>query len=417
MPRKNKRGQNEGSIRQRKDGTFEARYTIGKNTQGKQIQKSIYGKTKAEVREQLNTILHELSTGQYVEPVKITFGEWLDTWFSEYISNSIKLSTKVSYDLYITKHIKPVIGHVQLKDLRADTFQKFYNEKLLSGRLDGKGGLNPKTIKNMHNMIHAALEQALKNNMIARNISESVVLPKAIKQEMRVLSPKEQQKLLDIARENRLGMAIVLDLATGLRLGELLALQWKDIDMKTGILTVRRSINRLKSFENNDGNKTSIVISDPKTKSSKRQIPLQNIILAELRIYKAKQTKEKKAALNKYQSNDYIFASLFGEPIEPRTFQDVFYGITEKAGIENANFHCLRHTFATRALEAGIPAKTVSEILGHANISTTLDLYSHVSLDLKKESMEKLSELFTINPVEQQKNEAETVKNNIIKIG
>lgn len=416
MASKNKRGQNEGSIRQRKDGTWEARYTVGKDNNGKQIQKSVYGKTKSEVRERLTSTLHELSTGLYVEPAKITFSNWLDTWFKEYISNSVKHSTKVSYDTYITKHINPKLGHIQLKDLRADTLQKYYNEKHSSGRLDNKGGLNPKTIKNMHNMIHAALEQALKNNLVVRNVSEAVVLPKIKKREMRVLSPQEQKKLLEVARKNRLGMAIMLDLATGLRLGELLALQWKDIDMKTGILSVKRTINRLKSFENT-GSKTTIVIGEPKTKNSKRQIPLQAVILRELRIHRIRQKKERKAAFGKYENQDFVFASLLGNPIEPRTFQDIFHDMISTAGIENANFHSMRHTFATRALEAGIPAKTVSEILGHANISTTLDLYSHVSLDLKKQSMEKLANLFTVNPVEEQKKEAEKLENKVIKIG
>ena len=416
MSTKNKRGQNEGSIRDRKDGTFEARYTVGKDAKGKQIQKSIYGKTKTEVREKLKAVLHELSTGSYLEPTKITFSNWLNTWFNEYISNSIKLSTKVSYDLYINKHIIPILGHVYLKDLKAETFQKFYNEKLLGGRLDDKGGLNPKTIKNMHNMIHSALEQALKNNLLVRNVSKSVVLPKIIKRDMRVLNPKEQNKLLEVARKDRLGMAIVLDLATGLRLGELLALQWSDIDMKTGTLSVKRTINRLKSFNSGSGNKTSIVIGEPKTKNSKRLIPLQGIILRELRIHKINQRKEKKVAFGKYEDSDFVFASPLGRPVEPRTFQDVFYGMIEEVKIKAANFHCIRHTFATRALEAGIPAKTVSEILGHANISTTLDLYSHVSLELKKESMEKLSNLFIINPVEQQEKEDDVINNKVIRI-
>jgi len=340
---KNKRGQNEGSIRERKDGIFEARYTVGRDTNGKQLQKSIYGKTKSEVREKLKTVLHELSSGLYVEPIKITFSNWLDTWFNEYISNSIKLSTKVSYDLYITKHIKPILGHIQLKDLRTETLQKFYNEKLLNGRLDDKGGLNPKTIKNMHNMIHSALEQAFKNNLVVRNISESVVLPKIKKRDMRVLSQKEQKELMEVARKHRLGMGIVLDLATGLRLGELLALQWKDIDMKTGTLTVNRTINRLKSFESEAGNKTSIVIGEPKTKNSKRQVPLQDIILRELRIHRINQRNEKKTAFGKYEDKDFVFASPLGKPIEPRMFQGIFYDMIEGAEIKKANFHCMRH--------------------------------------------------------------------------
>lgn len=398
MAKNNTRGQNEGSIRQRKDGIWESRYTAGKDANGRQIQRSIYGKTKAEVKEKLTKVLHELSSGTYIEPSKITLREWLETWFKEYVSNSVKLSTKASYELYIDKHINPIIGHIQLKDLKTDSLQRFYNEKLSNGRLDGEGGLNPKTIKNMHNMLHSALEQALKNGLIMRNISESAVLPKAKKKEMRVLSPGEQKKLQEVVQDERLGMAIILDLATGLRLGELLALQWNDIDLKAGVLTVKRTINWLKSYDPDSKQKTSIVIGEPKTKHSNRQIRLQNIILKKLIAYSISQKKEKLASSDIYADTGYVFTNTTGKPIEPRTFQDFFYKMIKKAEIQSANFHCLRHTFATRALEAGIPAKTVSEILGHSNIGTTLDLYSHVSLELKKQSMERLSNLFeTIN--------------------
>jgi integrase len=423
---KNKRGQGEGSIRERfkvdkKTGKkvsigWEARYTVGVDANGKQIRKSIYGKTSDDVKKALRKVLTDLDNGTYVEPTKMTLGSWLDTWFKEYVTNSVKPSTRVSYDLYINKHIKPNLGHLQLKDVRPEAIQKFYNEKLVSGRIDKcknekgelvtrPGGLNPKTIKNMHNMLHEALEQALKNNHIVRNPCKAVILPKIKKHEMRVLTPKEQQKLLEAARQDRLGMGIVLALATGLRLGELLALQWKDINTKAGTLSVQRTVNRLKTFDDDAKSKTAIVFGEPKTKSSRRTIPLQGVILKELKEYKKRQNREKVKNIAVYQKQGFVFANEIGNPIEPRTFQDIFYKLIKEAGIPGANFHCLRHTFATRALEAGIPAKTVSEILGHSNISTTLDLYSHVSLDLKKESMEKLADLFTVNPVEHQAKE------------
>lgn len=421
---KNKRGQGEGSIRERfkktKDGKkvsigWEARYTVGVDANGKQIRKSIYAKTSDDIKKALRKVLTDLDNGTYIEPTKMTLGDWLDTWFKDYVTHSIKPSTKVSYDLYINKHIKPKIGHLQLKDVRPEAVQKFYNEKLESGNLrkpkkdkqdkvnsEIKKGLSPKTIKNMHNMFHEAMEQALKNNLIARNPCKAVILPKINKHEMRVLNPKEQQKLLNISRTNRLGMGIILALATGLRLGELLALQWKDIDIKAGTLSVNRTVNRLKTFDEESKKKTAIVFGEPKTKTSRRTIPLQEVILKELKEYKKRQNREKVKNIAVYQKQGFIFANEIGNPVEPRTFQDLFYKLIKEAGIPNANFHCLRHTFATRALEAGIPAKTVSEILGHSNISTTLDLYSHVSLDLKKQSMEKLADLFTVNPVQQE---------------
>lgn len=246
-------------------------------------------------------------------------------------------------------------------------------------------------------MLHEALEQAFKNGLIIKNYSEIVTLPKIIRKEMRVLSLDEQQKVLATARAERLGIGIVLDLFTGLRLGELLGLQWKDIDLKKGILTVRQTLNRLRNFDTNIVNKTSIIIGDTKTLKSKRQIPLHDIMITELKKYKLMQKEEKLKAGLIYEDEGFFISNEIGKPIEPRTYQDLFYRIIKKAEIQNRpNFHALRHTFATRALEAGIPAKTVSEILGHSNISITLDLYSHVSLDLKKESINKLADLFLI---------------------
>lgn len=392
-----KRGQGEGCITQRKDGTWAAVITVGRNPNGSQKRRFFYGKARNEVAEKMRKAITEIKTGLYVEPNKFSLGKWLDFWLTEYAENKIRLSTKVSYQLFITKHIKPTIGNILLKDLRGDILQRFYNDKLKNGRLDGKGGLNPKTIKNIHNMLHEALEQALMNGLIIKNFCELVTLPKLIRKEMRVLSPDEQQKALATARTERLGIGIVLDLFTGLRLGELLGLQWKDIDLKNGILTVRQTLNRLKNFDTNIVNKTSIVLGETKTLKSKRKIPLHDIMITELKKYKLMQKKEKLKAGLIYEDNDFFISNEIGKPIEPRTYQDLFYRIIKKAEIQNRpNFHSLRHTFATRALEMGIPAKTVSEILGHSNISTTLDLYSHVSIDLKKDSINKLADLFSI---------------------
>lgn len=389
-----KRGHGEGCITQRKDGKWAAVITLGKDANGKQKRRFIYGNTRQEVSEKLTQALNDINKGLYINPNKSTLQDWLIFWINEYVENRVKLSTKVSYDLFINKHINPVIGYIPLSGLRGDIIQKFYNDKLRNGRLDHKGGLNPKTIKNMHNMLHEALEQALKNELIIKNPCKTVTLPKVIKKEMRVLSADEQQKLITIARTERLGVGIILTLFTGLRLGELLGLQWSDIDIKNGILLVRRTLNRLKTFDDNSDKKTSIVIGETKTLKSKRQIPLHEIMVEELKKFKILQRQEKLLAGELYENNDFIIANELGKCIEPRTYQDLFYKLIKKAEIAPANFHCLRHTFATRALERDVAAKTVSELLGHSNISTTLDLYSHVSHELKKSSIDKMADLF-----------------------
>ena len=392
----NKRGNGEGSISKRPDGTWWARITIGVDKNGKQKRKAFYGKTRQEVQKKMTAALNDINLNAYTEPSKLTLEMWLNTWLNEYALNSIKQSTRVSYETFITKHINPIIGKHKLQNLRPDIIQKFYNDKLENGRLDGKGGLSPKTIKNTHVMLHEALGQAFKNGLISRNVTEAVTLPKITKKEMRVLTSDEQSKLLKLCSNENNGIFIILALSTGMRLGEILGLQWKDIDFTNKLLTIKRTINRLKNYDSNIDAKTALIINSPKTENSIRVIPLNDKILKYLKSYKSFQTK-KYFSVGIYIGQDtFVFPNSLGNTGEPKTYQKIFTAITKQADIKNVHFHCLRHTFATRALEEGIPAKTVSEILGHANVSTTLDLYSHVLLDTKRNAIERMNKFIEL---------------------
>lgn len=387
-----KRGQNEGTIAKRPDGSWWARITIGVDSQGRQKRKAFYGKTRADVHAKMTAALNELQIGNFVYNPKMTLGNWLVTWLNEYAINSVKHSTRVSYEMYITKHINPFIGKVKLVDLKTDIIQKFYNEKLENGRIDGYGGLSPKTIKNIHNLLHKALDQGLENGLINKNPTEFVQLPKITKTKMRVLYPKEHKKIIEASYTEKYGFIVRLALETGMRLGELTALQWRDINLSDKSLIVSRTLNRLKNYDKSINSKTVLVEGEPKTKNSMRSIPLSTKVIEELKIIKVEQIKNKEIWKQGYNEKEYIFANELGKPIEPRTMQDVFKNIVAKANIRNTNFHALRHTFATRALEAGIQSKVVSEILGHSTVGITLDLYSHVSLDVKRDAIRKINE-------------------------
>ncbi len=392
----NKRGNGEGSISKRPDGTWWARITTGVDKNGKQKRKAFYGKTRQEVQKKMTAALNDINLNIYTEPSKLTLEMWLNTWLNEYALNSIKQSTRVSYETFITKHINPIIGKHKLQNLRPDIIQKFYNDKLENGRLDGKGGLSPKTIKNIHVMLHEALGQAFKNGLISRNVTEAVTLPKITKKEMRVLTSDEQSRLLKLCSNENNGIFIILALSTGMRLGEILGLQWKDIDFTNKLLTIKRTVNRLKNYDSNIDAKTTLIINSPKTENSIRVIPLNDKILKYLKSYKAFQTKKYFSTGIPIGQDTFVFPNSFGNIGEPKTYQNIFTALTKQADIKNSHFHCLRHTFATRALEEGIPAKTVSEILGHANVSTTLDLYSHVLLDTKRNAIERMSKFIEL---------------------
>ena len=400
--KKTRRSNGEGSVTQRKDGTYMGRVSVGWDKNGNPKRHAVYGKTVAEVREKMVKIQHEMNTGIYIEPNRMNISEWMDIWLEEYKKSSVRPSTFVSYEMNTRRHIKPHIGKLLLKDLRPDHIQKMYNTLLKSGHEDGISGLSPKTIRNIHNALHEALQQAMRNGIVMRNVSEAVTLPRRSKPQMRVLSVEEQEQFLKTLEGDRLEMAFRLDLSTGLRMGELLALSWNDVDLSEGVIRVVQSLNRIKNFDDNSTTKTSLVFQETKTQSGQRSIPLPEPIIEDLKIHKQKQQEELEllGLKNKY---NLVLTSEAGTPIDPRSFIRKFHNLINKAGLEHANVHSMRHTFATRLLEANEHAKVVQEMMGHSSISLTLDIYSHVLPDKKKSAAAKLTKLFERKPEESNK--------------
>ena len=365
---KGKNGNNEGSIRKRKNGTWEGRYTIGYDALGKQKQISLYGKTRAEVARKLNEKTAAIQNGTYIIPRDHTLLEWLGIWLTTYAYIKVRPSTYASYQAYINNHIAPFLGGVKLQKLTTEQLQLFFNNKVKSGRLDGKGGLSPKIIRNMYNMLHEALRQAVTNKYLSINVSEGVVLPTHQLPTIVVFKPEEQQAILKACRKERLGFAIELDFMTGLRIGELCALKWRDFDFSEKLFTVQRTLQRVqkKTAEIHEkSTKTEIVEGETKTKNGKRVIPMTDTMFANLIQHRSRQTFEKLRAGRGYEDNGYVFANEIGCPIEPSYLRDVYERILKTAGVPHYKFHTIRHTFATRAIENNMPVKVVSQILGH----------------------------------------------------
>lgn len=395
-----RKANNEGSIRKRANGTWEGRYSDGVNADGKQIQRSVYGKTRQEVADKLHTIFYQKQQGIYVTPTKVLVKDWLIDWLHNYAHITVRPSTYISYEGYIYNHIIPCIGDLPIQKLTPPLVQNFYNDRYLNGRTDGKGSLSSKTLHNMHNMFHQAMEQAKNNGLIMQNPTENVILPKFPKKEMRVLSVEEQLRLLSVTHLHRLGFAIKLDLATGLRIGELCALKWTDLNYQRKTIKVSRTLQRIKTNqlerEELDGSEsmTMVVEGDVKTSSGFREIPIPDKIWAELMLHQQVQHQEYQTLGIPILPDGYVFAMPFGTCVEPSTMRDALNYLLAAAGIEHANFHSLRHTFATRAIEAGIPVETLSDILGHSQVQITMDLYCHSSLDHMRDSMNALMGMF-----------------------
>ena len=417
-----KRGQNEGTIRKRKDGRWEARAIIGKTVDGKSKFKYIYRKTSAKVSAELSKVLAELAENSYINETNITFVGWLKTWLETYAKPSIKLSTYTSYETYIRGHISPYFTNLKLKDLNPKILQDFLNTKLTGGRLDNKeGGLSDKTLKNLYNMIHSSLKQAYMNELIKKNICDFIKVPKVSRKEMRVLTREEQKNLISASRNHRLGIVVILDLFTGMRLGEILALRWIDIDFENKNICVKNTIKRL-STHLGESNKTQIILDTPKTENAYRDIPLIDEMVMELKEHKKLQNIEKKKYGSAYNDKNFLFCNELGEPYDQKTFKNYYNKILLECGLlkikpktirnkikkglktkpkpngstPNVTFHTLRHTFATRAIEQGMDILVLSKILGHSDPSTTLNKYGHVLPNHKKDNMEKIRELYFV---------------------
>ena len=391
-----KNGNNEGTIRKRKNGTWEGRYTIGYDSHGKQKQKSIYGKTRTEVAKKLSEMTSAIQNGSYIAPRNLTLSEWLDVWLTSYAYIKVRPSTYASYQAYIERHVSPIIGGLQLQKLTTNQLQVFFNEKRVNGRIDGKGGLSPKTIRNIYNMLHEALQQAVINKIVSVNVSEGVVLPSKDEKEIIVFKPEEQRAIIEAAQKDRLGFAIELDFFTGLRVGELCALKWSDIDLAAKEFRVRRTLQRVQkktSDIKSKGKRTQIVEGATKTKKGNRVIPLTDTMLQKLLVHKARQLFEKRRLGKGYSDNGYVFANEFGGAIEPSYLRDVYDRILKNANAPHYTFHTIRHTFATRAIENDMPVKVVSEILGHSSVQLTMDLYCHPSISAKRNVLEKMENL------------------------
>jgi len=384
---KERREKGSGSITKINNNKYQARLKYkGHNY-------NAYFDSEKEASKQLIIVKNQIDLGQYFKPCTVKLGDYLSEWLSLYALESVKQSTYMSYTGYINGHIIPNIGGIPLATLTTDQLQTFFVKKKKGGRLDGKaGGLSDKTLRNIFNMLHLALEQAVESKKIMYNPINAVKLKAHVTPEMRVLSVDEQNALMShVKASDRIeSFGILFTLLTGIRFGELLGLKWSDFDFNNKTFKIRRTLNRLQKVdtENNASNKTEIVLSTPKSIQSNRKVPVFNSLWIDLLEYKSKQ--ELLFGELGITSQGFFISNYLGSPMEQRTYTDLYKKLYSISGITDATFHTLRHTFATRALEAGMDVNVLASILGHADPSVTLKVYAHALPDHKKESMDKM---------------------------
>jgi integrase len=378
-----KRGNNEGSITRRPDGRWMAQVTLGRDpATGKLKRATFYGKTRQEVADKLAKALREKQQGTFVAPHKMTLGEWLHTWLWEYKKPRVRPISFDTYERVVRRHLKPALGHIALQDIRPEHLQHYYNEKI-------QQGLDAQTIHHHHIILTDALARAEKNQLVARNIGRLVDPPRQTRKEMRTLAIGQMTiQLLPALQGHRLYAAFLTLFMIGLRRGELLGLRWQDIDWKAGVLHIRQTLTRVKNHETG---RTQLVFQEPKTEHSRRTIPIPQGCETALRQHRAHQAEEKLALGQAYEDHGLVFCRTEGRPIDPRTLNRYFSQALARAGLPSFRLHDARHTFATWLLEQGVSPKVVQTMLGHSSIAVTLDIYSHVSLDLEKQAAAKLN--------------------------
>lgn len=371
-----KRGEN---IHKRKDGRWEGRIIIDRDTTGKAIYKSIYGKSYSEVKQKLvnkikkQELTNDLNTESYREYL---FKDVLILWLK---NNRIKFkgATENKYQYLIDTHIIPALGDIKLSKISAITVNNFLENKLLNGRIDKNGGLSNSYVKTMMQIITSTLNFATEENM-CKPLSSRIIKPKTEIRSIKILTPYEQKKLEQelIIDMDCTKLGILISLYAGLRIGEICALKWENIDLNNQVICIRSTIARVLD----DSKKSILIIDKPKTKSSTRDIPIASLLLPYL------------YEMNKKRSSDFVVSDR-SDFISPRTYEYRYHKILKKSGLPPINYHALRHSFATRCIEVGVDVKSLSEMLGHSNVSITLNTYVHSSMDLKRSQIEKLSTL------------------------
>ena len=378
----------------RKDGRYQARYTFN----GKRY--TIYGKNLKEVQKKLRDAKYEMDHGIFAKPDKVTVDSWFQVCKEEYATNSMRENTLAHVNSMYQYHIKPEIGHMKMQDVRTEHIQMMLNKMK-------KQEYSSDFMKRVRNVVSQMLKQAYRNDMIMRNPVENAVTPSGkAKKEHRVLTEQEQILFLEYVKESEYELIFVLGFSTGMRIGEIQALQWKNIDFKKLEISVEGTLIKVDGKEYRKG--------PAKTKNSIRTIPLLPEVAKRLKEHKKQQLEYRMMLGAEWQQvkglEDLLFCTAIGRPLSRSVLYNAINRIIEQINhdervrakvesrkpvvFEHFSSHTMRHTFATRALEKGIPPKVVQELLGHSTIKTTMDIYTHVLPETKKEEIQKIANLF-----------------------
>jgi len=366
-----RRGRNEGTIYRRSNGRWAAQVSVG----GRRVSHS--ASTRRECQEWIRDIRNQIDAGLTASGARATIQAFLTEWL-ESVRPSLRPKTWIQYSQIIRQHIIPYLGRIRLRELRSDQIQSLYNRHY-------ERGASSSTVRIIHAVLHRALGDALRWGLIPRNPASVVAKPRPKRREMKVLSSDQTRRLLTAAAGDRLEALYHVAITTGLRQGEILGLMWRDLDIEAGQLYVQRQLQRIPG--------KGRILVEPKSASGRRLVVLGPATVRKLLDHSKRQRLERQFAGNRWQEHDLIFPSTVGTPMDQKYLHRHFKSLLRKAGLPDIRFHDLRHTAATLMLQEGVHPKVVQERLGHAQISVTLDTYSHVLPSMQVDAAMRLDEL------------------------
>ena len=343
--------------------------------------------TKKEAEKFLTEKLRELDTGILIDTKKIKYSEYLDYWREKNFKN-LEITTQEGYIQKIEKHIKQYLGNLYLEDIKPLHLQNFYDKLLLEGRKDKKGGLSERTVLSIHRIIHSSLKQAVKWQLIVRNVADNVEPPKAKKYKANFLTDEQTKKLLEIAKKTDIYIPVAIAVYTGARRGEILGLRWDNVNLDKGYVKI---VDNLCSTNN------GVIIKQPKTNNGIRTIAISKNLINILKKHTITQLENKMLFGNCYQDNNLVCCYENGKNFNPKRFSAKFNELLKKNNLPIIRFHDLRHSHASLLVKLGVKPKEISERLGHSNIGITMDLYSHLYEESDKQIADMFDQLIKAN--------------------
>lgn len=378
--RTRRRGAGEGTISRHRSGMWRGRLMVGRKPDGKPDVREVYGQTRSEVQQKLQALQRQVQQGGVTGRHALTVSELLAQWLQDCEARGLRPKTLASYRQIVRAYLDPGLGKIKVADLRPEHIRKLLAD--LTARK-----MSPATIRYARTLLHAALRLAMAMDLVGRNVTDPVRPPRARRPEVHPPGPVDIAKLLDEARADRLEALWTLAVYSGCRPGELLALQWQDIDWGGGRLAIRHTLTKVAG--------ASAVLAEPKTARGRRTINLSSEALDALRRHRQRQGEERRTLGAAYQDGDLVFCSRTGTPLQPRNVVRSFKRLLRRSGMpETIRLYDLRHAHATALLAAGVHPKVASERLGHASVSLTLDTYTHSVQGLDADAAARVQRAF-----------------------